>query len=325
MNSKKAKCSYCNSFNTKKNGHKEGKQTYKCNDCNKRFSGRRIAKNNFKELIWNEYTFGKQTIREIKNRYTLSRNTITKYLNSYKLEDKIHEPRAIKALIIDSTYLRKRINTNTWCAAVFRDYFKKENIYYSFGEYESTTLYFSCRKEIERLGYTIEGITCDGNGAIRSVFNDIPIQMCLKHMKRIIVNKISHNPKTEAGEVLLALTETLIYTNSKDFKRRFELYREKYSSFYNERTYHENSPPSWTHENLRSAVLSIINNLPYLFTFEKHPALPKTSNSLEGHFSHVKDIIRIHRGIGEDFLKKVLGAIFNNNSIAKDYNYFMKK
>jgi len=34
---------------------------------------------------------------------------------------------------------------------------------------------------------------------LRKVFSDIPFQMCLVHMERIVIRKITRNPKLETG------------------------------------------------------------------------------------------------------------------------------
>ena len=317
MNSKTAKCSYCGSFNTKKNGRENGLQTYKCNDCNKRFRSKRREKNILINKIWNEYVFNKQTIRELSEIFDLNKKTIVKYLEEYDLPDKVNTGGKIKALIIDATYFRKEKHTETWCAAVFRDYYAKDNVVHLYGDNESNTLYFKGKDKLAELKYEIEGIVSDGNHCIRSVFSNIPIQMCHTHMKRLVIQKITMNPKTEAGQVLLAMIKDLIYTDSKTFLNRFNKYKEIYRDFLLEKTIHPDGKSSYTHDGLRSAVLSVHNNLRYLFTFEKYPFLPKTTNALEGHFSHVKDITRIHRGISDSLLQKVLSSIFDNSSIVK--------
>jgi len=56
--------------------------------------------------------------------------------------------------------------------------------------------------------------------------------------------------------------------------------------------------------------------LPYLFTFEQDKNIPKTSNCLEGHFSHIRDIVGVHRGLSRSHLEKVLNSIFLASTIA---------
>jgi len=219
--------------------------------------------------------------------------------------------------VVDATYFRKQKNTEPWCAVVFRDPITKENLWWGFGDVENHNLYLQGRIHLESLGYVILGTTGDGISCVRKVFYDIPFQMCLVHMERIVVRKITRNPKLEAGVVLLALIKTLGKCPSLIFKERFKKYIEKYRDFLNEKSINlETGRSDWTHKELHSAVLSVMTFLPYLFTYETTKELSQTTNSLEGHFSHVKDIVRIHRGISTSLLRKVLSSIFLVSTIA---------
>jgi hypothetical protein len=266
--------------------------------------------------IWFDYVFKKQVIRELKETYCLDKRSIQTLLEKYALPIKAHIPRAL-FVVVDATYFRKQKNTEPWCAVVFRDPIVKENLWYGFGDVETHNLYLEGRIYLENLGYIILGVTGDGKACIRKVFDDIPFQMCLVHMERIVVRKITRKPRLEAGIVLLALVKTLGRCSSLVFKERFKKYIEKYRDFLNEKSVNpESGRMDWTHRELRSAVLSVQMFLPHLFSYEKTKELSPTTNSLEGHFSHVKDIVRIHRGISNALLKKVLSSIFLVSSIA---------
>jgi hypothetical protein len=59
---------------------------------------------------------------------------------------------------------------------------------------------------------------------------------------------------------------------------------------------------TFTHQKLRSAYRSLKTNLPYLFTYKKYEYLEinNTTNSLEGGlFSHIKNLVSLHRGISK--------------------------
>lgn len=260
--------------------------------------------------------FKKQVVRELIETYNLDKKTIHSFLEKYLLPIKVHNPRKL-FVIVDAIYFRKKKNTEPWCAVVFRDPIKKENLWFGFGNTENHNLYLQGRIYLESLGYVFLGATGDGFSCIRKVFNNIPFQMCLVHMERIVVRKITRNPKLEAGQVLFALVKTLNSNSSLVFKERFSKYIEKYRDFLNEKTFHsESGQTSWTHKELRSAVLSVQMFLPYLFTYETVKEISQTTNSLEGHFSHVRDIVRIHRGISNALLRKILSSIFLASTIA---------
>ena len=65
----------------------------------------------------------------------------------------------------------------------------------------------------------------------------------------------------------------------------------------------------YTHKRLRSAYRSLRLNLPYLFTYQKYPELniPNTTNSLDGCFAYLKELVRVHRGSSRNLKNKILG------------------
>ena len=294
----------------------DGVQVYKCKNCGVRFRNKRREHTQTEKEIWFDFVFKKQVNRELQETYHLNKRSIHAFLEKYVLPIKAHIPRAL-FVVVDATYFRKVKNTEPWCAVVFRDPIKGENLWYGFGDVETHNLYLQGRIYLESLGYIILGVTGDGKSCIRKVFDDIPFQMCLVHMERIVIRKITRNPKLEAGIVLLALIKTLGRCPSNVWKERFKKYIEKYRDFLNEKSINlETGISFWTHQELRSAVLSVQMFLPCLFSYEKTKELSQTTNSLEGHFSHIKDIVRIHRGISTSLLRKVLSSIFLVSTIA---------
>lgn len=216
---------------------------------------------------------------------------------------------------MDGLYFGKRTNSSSWCLIVFRDSHDHENLWWKFTKTESTSAYREGREDLERLGYFILSVTGDGFGGIRSAFSGIPFQMCLVHMERLIIRGTTRRPQTEPGVVLLALARSLHKTSKETFLRRFLLYWRKYQPFLYEKTVHPNGDWSWSHEELRRATLSVRRLIPYLFTYEKDSGISKTSNSIEGHFSHIRDLMRVHRGLSKKHQERVLCTILLNSSV----------
>lgn len=136
-------------------------------------------------------------------------------------------------------------------------------------------------------------------------------------MERIVTRGTTKHPLTEAGVVLLALVRSLYKTKSSTFHWRLNAYMRRYKEFLNEKTIHPISHEwSYSHEELRRAAHSLLAHMPDLFTFERHSQIPSTTNSLDGHFSHVRDIIEIHRGLSKEQKEKVLDTIFHASTIA---------
>lgn len=232
------------------------------------------------------------------------------------IEAKIHRPRPIH-LVVDATFFGMK-ETKLWGVVVFRDFYEKENLWWTFVDDETVSAYYEGRASIESLGYTILSATCDGLPGLLNVFNGVPTQFCHFHQTQIVRRYVTENPKLVAGHELLGLSKTLTITTEAVFTHRLHLFIDRHRHFLNEKT----SDPltgKWffTHRRLRSAVHSFIRNLPHLFTFETYPHLkiPTTTNALESHFSHIKDVVRIHRGLSLAMKQKVIHAILLNSSI----------
>ena len=237
-------------------------------------------------------------------------------LDRYTPPRKKHAPREIN-LIADGTYWGERKEDTSWCSIVARDPKKQENLWWSFEHSETTSVYLRMRMELEALGYTIRSLTGDGFSGLKQGFWGIPFQMCHVHMERLVIQGTTRKPELEAGVVLLALTRSLGETDSHTFDRRLKQYIEKYREFLNEKTIHPLSrEKSWTHQNLRQAVHSLIRFQKYLFTFEMDKRIPKTTNSLEGHFRHINEVLAVHCGLKRGQKEKVLHSIFLAGSIA---------
>ena len=220
-------------------------------------------------------------------------------------------------MVTDATYFGERTEKTSWCVAVVRDPRSKEDLVWQFAETESTSLYVGLKEQLLALGYSVLSVTADGLSCIQSAFSGVPFQMCHVHMERLVTRGTTKKPQTEAGVVLLALVRTLHTTDSQTFNRRLNAYVEKYRDFLNEKTINPlTNEKYWTHKELRSAALSLIHFKKYLFTFETNKKIPKTTNSLEGHFSHINGITDIHRGLSRPQKQKVLNTIFLASTIA---------
>ena len=314
---KRKKCPSCGSFLTIKKGFARGVQTYLCLVCAKRFSSQRRIKTILTKHLWKEYVFGKQTTHQLQEQYQIDKRNIRHLFDEYTPPQKRHHPRPIH-LVIDGTYFGERKEDTSWCVIVAREAKQKEDLLWSFCKTETTYAYVLIREELESLGYTILSVTGDGFSGIKSAFSSIPYQMCHVHMERLVIRGTTRNPKTEAGEVLLALTKTLHKNTKKElFKNRLKHYIEKYKDFLNEKTIHPISgEKSWTHEDLRRSVFCLIRHAPYLFTYKQNTHIPRTTNSLEGHFKHVKKMIAVHNGLSRPKTQKILTTIFLASTVS---------
>lgn len=271
---------------------------------------------NSNEDIWNCFVFGKQTLRELSEVYEYSKKQLSRIFESLPFPEKTHKPRPIH-LVVDATYFGKR-DTVLWGVIVFRDFYGKENLWWKFVDREYAEGYLEGKLYLESLGYIILSVTIDGLPGLASVFNDIPVQFCHFHQAQIVRRYTTLNPKISQGHELLDLVKVLTFTDEYVFAHRLQVFISKHRNFLNEKTTDPLTGNSFfTHPKLRSAIHSLIRNLSNLFTFQKYPDLkiPTTTNCLESHFSHIKDIVRIHRGLSLHVKQKMIHYILLNSSI----------
>lgn len=169
-------------------------------------------------------------------------------------------------------------------------------------------------REVTEAGYRIKSITIDGRRGyynnIRKMLGNIPIQMCLFHQKSILRRYLTDNPKSGCGKDLKALAARLCHMDAAEFVERFYGLAESYRGFLLER----NKNGGFRHVALRAAFRSLESNLPLIFTYQdiRGANIPATTNRLEGAFSHLKEKIKIHRGLGKNRKKKAAKFILKN-------------
>ena len=217
-----------------------------------------------------------------------------------------HEPRPV-VLIADVTFFKR-----TFGILVMRAPHLKKNIYVREVRTESVEAYWQGRRALEDLGYTIQAIVLDGRPGVRQLFTDIPVQMCHFHQKQIVTRYLTNNPRLEAGIELKEIVAGLCEAKETDFTSALNLWHDRWSSFMRERTTDLLTGRwNYTHKRLRSAARSLRTNLPFLFTYERYPELniPNTTNSLDGCFAYLKELVRVHRGIKKHLKDKIIQEV----------------
>jgi hypothetical protein len=239
-------------------------------------------------------------------KYKRGKNWIRAHLLNVPVKEQPHVAQPIVA-IADVTFFKRSFGI-----CVIRAPHLKKNLYAQEVQTESVDAYKQGRINLEERGYTIKAIVLDGRPGVRQLFSDVPIQMCHFHQKQIITRYLTNNPKLEAGIELKKITDALCQTNERRFADAINNWHQKWSSFLKERTT-DPLAGKWfyTHKRLRSAYRSLKINLPYLFTYQKFAELniPNTTNSLDGCFAYLKELVRVHRGINKTLKRKIVQEI----------------
>jgi hypothetical protein len=273
--------------------------------CNRQFQNN-ANKNRIESIIWKEYVYQRQTIGHLSAKHKKSKDWIRKRINNASVKKHPCTPQPV-VVIADVTFFGRNSGL-----CVIRAPHLKKNLYIQEVRSESAEIYRQGRIVLEKQGYTFKAIVLDGRPGVRQLFSDIPAQMCHFHQKQIITRYLTRNPKLPASRELKGLTGTLCETNEESFLAVLDAWHMQWSSFLRERT---TDPVTgrwyYTHKRLRSAYRSLRLNLPYLFTYQKYPELniPNTTNSLDGCFAYLKELVRVHRGFKRSLKKKIIEEI----------------
>ena len=131
---------------------------------------------------------------------------------------------------------------------------------------------------------------------IRTIWPQVKIQRCLYHIQREGMRWLRTYPKTKAGKDLRALLCTLC--NIRSIKER-DIFIQHYRAWLNTYKSFVHSLPSANiaFKDLKRTISLLNNALPEMFNYLKKPAIPSTTNALEGFFSRLKADYRRHRGL----------------------------
>lgn len=253
----------------------------------------------------------RQTVGGLKEKYQKGEHTIRRVLDRVATrKSNSLQPQSV-VCIFDATHLGE----DTLLAA--RAPALKANLGWAWIENETKEVYSLLRANLESRGFVLTAVVLDGRTGIPRVFRDIPVQICQFHMLQIVRRKLTLRPESEAGQDLLSLVFTIANTNDVTFETALQKWHEHYEDFINEKTYTLGTKRwRYTHRRVRSAYLSLKRNTPFLFTYQKYPHLniPNTTNSLDGYWSRLKNLLAAHRGKSKERIRKIATEILRKQT-----------
>jgi transposase-like protein len=187
-------------------------------------------------------------------------------------------------------------------------------------------------RAIKDIGIEIESVTCDGAAniirAVKEVCPEAVIQRCTFHISNEICIWLTKKPKSEAARELrtiaMALSSVKTNIDAQMWLKDFIDWENKHHEYINEKSFDEESGRWWyTHKMLHRSFTHIKRAIPYMFNYTLYSKIPKTSNSIESFFGHLKDHLRLHRGLSEshfkDFVKWYLFLQSNEGKTLKKW------
>ena len=257
-------------------------------------------------MLWQEYTKGKQTYKQLAEKYGCSVKTIQRKIDAVQAERTTTFP-AVCNVVMDTTYFGRKLGV-----MVFKDSISGQVLYKQYVKQETNKLYLTGLEAISRRGISIQAIICDGRKGLLQLVEDIPTQMCNFHQIAIVRRYLTKKPKLQASKELWELVLLLTKTDKESFEGGLIAWHSKWESFLNERKVESSGKSRYVHKKLRSAYRSLKTNLPWLFTWYDHVDLniPNTTNAIDGHFADLKNKLRNHNGLSLARKKKFIDEFF---------------
>lgn len=241
-------------------------------------------------------------------RYHRSREWIRQQLDHAPVRMPLLRPQPV-VIVADMTFSKR-----TFGICVFRNPHQKRNLVWAVAPQETAAVYAACRTRLERQGWKLQAAVIDGKPGLFEVFKDIPVQMCHFHQIAIVTRYLTRRPKLPAGQALRILARTLPRTTEEAFTKGLDAWDRTWRPFLQEKTLNPGTKRwCYTHRRLRAAYRSLRKNLPLLYTYQRFPELriPNTTNSLDGTFSYVKNVLNVHRGLNRTRRLKVMREILS--------------
>ena len=325
---RRKRCPHCGFLDTIKRGKRGEYSRYFCKNCNSYFTDRRPHISDSNMFVWFErWVRDKQSIAQISKASGHSERTLKRYF--YKMLPTCPtwqiQKREKVNLMIDGTYF-----TNKVCLLLYRDHNIKMTILYRLTNREALRELKEDLRAIKNVGIEIESVTCDGAAniikAVQEVCPEAIIQRCTFHIANEICTWLTKKPQSEAAcelrELARSLSNVTTHHGAQLWLRGFIDWDNKYREYVNEKSVDEVSGRWWyTHRMLHRSSTHIKRAIPYMFNYTRYSNIPKTSNSIESFFGHLKNHLRIHRGLSEkhfkDFIKWYLFLQSNDGKATK--------
>ena len=298
-----------------------GRQRFKCKNCGILFTRNDPNQRLENRFIWfRKWILERQTFKTLSRDSNLSIDTLQRIFYTFlKQSPKVKIiKRSNVHLRMDATYFQQ------FCLLCYQDH---EDGYTQLIRFSDGERYGEIKEDLDnliKLGVQIESITTDGHKSIlKAIKKSIPdalVQRCLVHIQRMCLLWLTRFPKHPAGIELRQLVLMLMRIKTENdrlyWTKELAHWHNRHQQYLQQKTINEPTGRYWyTHKLLRRSYFTIKRAMPNMFHYLANPAIPSTTNGIEGFFSHLKNHLDLHRGLTVqhriDFIK---WYIFLSNS-----------
>lgn len=259
-------------------------------------------------MLYHDYVFGKQTLKQLPTKYKISVSTVQRKLN------KVHSTRIISSdksvvVFMETAYWGPNFGVVVMKGSrtgkiLWRKFIRQKE---TLSDYQEGVDWLLSN------GFNIYGIVCEGLRGIFQIFAKYRVQMCQFHQVAIVRRYLTQNTELQASKELLKLVYWLCHTDKESFTGALNEWFDRWSEFLKECSVDTKTDRShYVHRRVRSAYLSLKRNMPYLWTWYDNleVGLPNTNNGLEGKFADLNSKLRNHNGISKRHLMVFIDEYF---------------
>lgn len=284
-------------------GKQLAKQRFKCKNCGILFTRSDSNQKLENRFVWfRKWVLERQTFKTISRDSGLSIDTLQRIFYAFLAQSP--QVKIIKRnnvhLRMDATYFRQ------FCLLSYQDH---QDGYTQLIRFSNGEHYNEIKEDLDnliKLGVHIESITTDGHKsilkAIKRSIPDVLVQRCLVHIQRMCLLWLTRFPKHAAGVELRHLVLMLMRIKTENDRlywiNELRLWYHRHQQYLQQKTINETTGRYWyTHKLLRRSYFTIKRAMPNMFHYLTNPAIPSTTNGIEGFFSHLKNHLDLHRGL----------------------------
>lgn len=311
-------CTKCNWIRIQKFWQQDWRQRYKCISCWYIFrNSRRIQKWKLSnDRLLSSYAQNKQTIQELSESTWLSKSTIHRKICAI-LDTSYHEHKSIRlnpklskytqsVLLLDATFFWKKGSDTQWWLLVAQDALSWDIL-------ASKEILNETKEDYEvLLRALLEGgypqplfAVIDGRNGIEACiqrFYKIPVQTCQYHKIATIERYLLKYPRIESYRVLKRIARDMINTDKPTFNWMLDEFWQKYDQdFATKELDSKTLKYRYVHPRLHHAFKTLKRSINELFVYQDFFLTLKqeinTTNRIECVFSHLKQRIKLHRGL----------------------------
>ena len=244
----------------------------------------------------------RQTFKTLSRDSGLSIDTLHRIFYAF-----LNQSPVVKIIKRDNVHLRMDATYfHQFCILCYQDH---DDGYTQLIRFTDGEHYHEIKEDLDnliKLGVRIESVTTDGHKsilkAIKKSIPDVVVQRCLVHIQRMCLLWLTRFPKHPAGVELRQLVLMLMRIKTQNdriyWAGELQRWYDQHQKYLQDKTINQQTGRYWyTHKLLRRSYFTIKRAMPNMFHYLVNPAIPSTTNGIEGFFSHLKNHLDLHRGL----------------------------